>query len=74
MEAFVKLCSGMVMGALHSDMQTSIASRSGLACTGLGTNSSRLNPPKKGERMGSWQLSSQDGYCSSDVFHGQNCQ
>ena len=56
-ETFVKLCSVMVIGALHSDMRTSIASRSGLACMRLGTNSSKLKlNQKKKKREREWAL------------------
>ena len=35
-EIFVKLCSTVVMDVLVSGMQSSVASRSGLACARLG--------------------------------------
>ena len=71
MEIFVKLCSIMVMDALVSSVLTSIASRSGLAgsCETRRTESSRLNQEREWA-LGVWQLSSQDGYCSSDMFRG----
>jgi len=59
------------MDTFVSGMQTSITSKSGLTGTTRGTDSSRLNKDRELLEFG--KLSSQNGYCCSEVFHGHNC-
>ena len=65
---FVKLCS--IINALVSGMWTSITLGSRLAHERLGIDSSRLNQERE-RALGVRLLFSRDGYCSSDVFHGE---
>ena len=55
MASLVKLCSIMVMDALVSNIWTSIASGSGLACVKLGMDTQQTKP-RISKRMGHWSL------------------